>query len=239
VTSDIAKARAFYTALFGWTVQEMEMPGGVYPLFSIGEEGLGGFVEAGDGVPAHWIGYVAVEDVDQVVEKATSLGGTVKHPAADIPEVGRWAVIQDPAGAVVSPFRGNSPAPPETDAMPQTGAFCWDELLAPDTAPEGTFYTGIFGWRQEDQDMGPMGFYHLFKRGDKNAAGMMKNPQPGMPASWMPYVAVADTDAAAARIKELGGQVCVEPQNIPNVGRFSISLDPTGASFGVLGPNVG
>ena len=89
VTADIAKARAFYTALFGWTVQDMEMPGGVYPLFSIGEEGLGGFVAAGDGVPSHWIGYVAVADVDQVVAKATELGGTVKHAAQDVPEVGR------------------------------------------------------------------------------------------------------------------------------------------------------
>jgi len=50
----------------------------------------------------------------------------------------------------------------------------------------------------------------------------------------MPYVAVRDVDAAAARVESLGGKVCVPPTDIPNVGRFCVVNDPTGASISLL-----
>lgn len=53
-----------------------------------------------------------------------------------------------------------------------------------------------------------------------------------IPAShWMPYCSVPDVDAAAARVKELGGTVCVPPTDIPNTGRFAVVGDPQGAYF--------
>ena len=55
-----------------------------------------------------------------------------------------------------------------------------------------------------------------------------------VPSYWMPYFQVADADAAAAKAKELGGNVMVPPQDIPNTGRFAIVSDPQGAMFAVF-----
>ena len=51
-----------------------------------------------DGVPAHWLNYFAVLDVDQSVDAVVSEGGTILTPAFDSP-FGRMAPILDPAGA--------------------------------------------------------------------------------------------------------------------------------------------
>ena len=58
--------------------------------------------------------------------------------------------------------------------------------------------------------------------------------QGGEPSNWRPYVAVDDVDAKAAQVTELGGKVCVPPMDIPNVGRFSVITDPTGATISLV-----
>jgi uncharacterized protein len=55
-----------------------------------------------------------------------------------------------------------------------------------------------------------------------------------MPAFWMAIFATADTDATAAKARELGGQVAAEPFDIPDVGRFAVLSDPHGVAFGVI-----
>jgi len=54
------------------------------------------------------------------------------------------------------------------------------------------------------------------------------------PSHWMPYVAVDDVDAKAKQVAELGGKICVPPSDIPNVGRFCIITDPTGATLSLI-----
>ena len=107
-TSDPAAAKQFFGQLLGWTYEEMPMPGGggSYVVASAGGTRVGGmFKMQGDnfkGVPPHWMGYITVSDVDGAAKKAASLGGKVCVPPTDIPGVGRFTVINDPTGAVVS-----------------------------------------------------------------------------------------------------------------------------------------
>ena len=106
VTSDITTAGKFYADLIGWELQEKEMGDGkLYTLFMQGEIMAGGMMELtpemGD-APPHWMLYFAVDDCDQKVASAESLGGTVLAGPMEIPEVGRMAVLQDPSGAVFS-----------------------------------------------------------------------------------------------------------------------------------------
>ena len=88
--------------------------------------------------------------------------------------------------------------------------------------------------------MGPMGTYTMFKHGDVQCAGMLAKPQdaPG-PTAWLSYVAVDDIDASAARASELGGKIWVKPTAIPNIGRFSVCEDPTGAMFALFTGQAG
>jgi predicted enzyme related to lactoylglutathione lyase len=111
MTGDVAKARAFYCGLLGWSTEEMDMGEmGTYTIFKQGEMQVAGMMalpaEGGEGVPPHWMSYIAVADVDASTKKAQDLGASVCVPPTDIPNVGRFSVITDPAGATISLFRG-------------------------------------------------------------------------------------------------------------------------------------
>ncbi len=112
--------------------------------------------------------------------------------------------------------------------------FCWNELLSTDVEGSKKFYSGLFGWGSAKFEGGMD--YTLFKIGDKTAGGMMKVPQPGMPAQWLPYVVVKDVDDAAKKVAELGGQVMAPPFDIPTIGRIAVLIDPQGAAIGIITP---
>ena len=248
-TTDPDAAKAFYAALFGWDIQDVPMPHGTYRMISDrpadeGGQGLGGIEDVPqEGVPAHWLGYVTVSDVDAAAEAATSGGGQVHMPPTDIPEVGRFSIVADPSGAVVAPFRSASGDLPEPEGPPTAGQFCWDELVSTDAAACEGFYQNLFPWRLESMTM-PSGpempefTYHLFKRGEgeaaKDGAGMLQMPpQAEGPSHWIPYIAVDDVDALCAKAESLGACIYKQPDDIPNMGRFAVLGDPQGATFAV------
>lgn len=237
-TTDVPKALDYYRDLLGWEYKAADMGGFQYNMIHLGGTEHGGFVplDEGQGGP-HWTSYVVVADVDATCAKATELGGQVVVPATDIPgEHGRFAVIVSPTGAAISPYKPVHPQGDPAD-VPAVGTFCWHELLSADPEVDGPFFREIFGWSGSTQDMGAMGTYHLFLRGEgRQSGGMLKNPQPGVPSAWVPYVSVADVDATAAKTTELGGKVWVAPQDIPGVGRFTVTSDPQGAMIAFYKP---
>ncbi|NOY63768.1 MAG: VOC family protein [Gammaproteobacteria bacterium] len=105
LTSDVAAAKQFYSELFGWQMEDMACGGMDYTTLKINGDEIGGIMktpkEAG-AMPPTWGGYVTVDDVDASVEKVKTLGGKVCLPPQDIPDVGRFCVIQDPQGAMLS-----------------------------------------------------------------------------------------------------------------------------------------
>ena len=112
--------------------------------------------------------------------------------------------------------------------------FCWNELNAKDTAACKKFYGAVFGWTATDQPFGPM-TYTIFKKGDQQVAGMMQMTAEwgDVKPHWMPYISVDDCDAAAKKITDNGGTVCVPPTDI-SVGRFAVVGDPDGAYFSII-----
>jgi predicted enzyme related to lactoylglutathione lyase len=105
MTSDVAAAKAFYAQLFGWEMQDEQTPQAVYTLLKTGDQNVGGLMaipaQAQGAAPA-WGVYVTVDDVDTQTKLAQQLGATVIAPPCDIPKVGRYAVIRDPQGAMLS-----------------------------------------------------------------------------------------------------------------------------------------
>lgn len=104
LTSDEAAAKDFYTRLFGWTLEEMPM-GMPYTIVKADGKGIGGIMkipEEATGMPPAWGAYVTVDDVDAVAKTAVALGGSILVEPRDIPGVGRFCVIRDPQGAVIS-----------------------------------------------------------------------------------------------------------------------------------------
>ena len=109
-TTDAARAKAFYSGLFGWTWKESPIPTPTSPYreFFVGEAMGGGMEQMGPqqaGIPSHWRIYVAVSDCDAVAKACVALGGKVHVPPTDIPRVGRFAVLNAPDGAYFSVIR--------------------------------------------------------------------------------------------------------------------------------------
>ena len=106
MTSDPEAASKFYGALFGWTVEMMDMGTGPYNVVKVGDTSVGGIMGKPPGTPAGmpsmWGCYVTVTNVDETLAKVRNLGGKVLMEPMDIKGVGRMAVIQDPQGAALS-----------------------------------------------------------------------------------------------------------------------------------------
>ncbi len=105
-TKDMAAAKKFYGGAFGWTGKGEADGGDAYWHWKHANKEIGGMTShmGGPNVPPHWLAYVAVSDVDAVTKKVAALGGKVLMPAMEIAKVGRFSVVQDPTGAVFSPF---------------------------------------------------------------------------------------------------------------------------------------
>jgi predicted enzyme related to lactoylglutathione lyase len=236
-TKDTEKALSFYTKLLGWNVKKQDMGElGTYTMVGVGETLMAGVVPLKEtNLPSHWITYVTVPDVDAAAVKTEELGGKVVIPPTDIPNEGRFTAIVDPQGATIYPFKSVNELPPEMDGPPPAGVFCWNELLTSDPAAASRFYQEIFGWSTTSEEMGEMGTYWMFKRGEKEEAGAMKMPpQAEAPPHWLPYIAVNDVDATAKNCEDLGGKVYCKPTDIPGIGRFAVLADPEGADFAVF-----
>lgn len=242
MTPDTAGAKAFYGDVVGWTSQAMPMEGGEYTVLEADGNGVGGMMTLTDefkaqGIPPNWTGYVAVDDVDASAEKVQRLGGAVQRPPQDIPGIGRFAIVADPAGAVIAimtPAPMDPPRPPA--AAGALGHASWHELYGgkPDTA--FPFYADLFGWTKgEAMDMGPMGTYQLFHTPQGQAGGMMAKPGNIPAACWLYYFQVGAIDAAATRVKAGGGQVLNGPMEVPNGDWIIQGQDPQGAMFAVVG----
>jgi predicted enzyme related to lactoylglutathione lyase len=247
-TPDQAGATAFYTALFGWSAQEMPTDtGATYTMLSLGDRLVAGLgpqppEQAQAGVPSTWTTYVMVGDVDEMVTATPGAGGTVLVPAFDVMSSGRIAVVADPSGAMIGLWQ-----PIEhqgADVFNEIGAFSWVDLQSRDLAAALPFYEELFAWRWEQSTVAdtPYVVAHLDAKGDRaegvdtSVAGAMSMP-PGVPdeapSMWGVYFTVAACDDAVAKATELGGSLMVGPMDM-DMGRWALVSDPYGAMFYVM-----
>jgi predicted enzyme related to lactoylglutathione lyase len=242
MTSDCKAAETFYERALGWGAKDSGMGDRSYTLFSAGPAMVGGLMPITEeakkqGVPPCWTGYVAVDDVDDYASRVWTAGGKVHRGPEDIPGVGRFAVVADPYGAVFIIMKGDSAEGPPAAAPGTPGHVGWRELSAGDGKAAFKFYSGLFGWtKAEAFDMGKIGVYQTFSTGNGPAGGIMtKMPEAPAPF-WLYYFNVEAIDAAVARVKGAGGQICLEPHQVPTGQWIAQCTDPQGAMFGLLAP---
>ena len=227
MATDVQRAVGFYGELFGWTSSEMPMGDmGVYTLMRSGSRDVAGIMAAPEGVP-----YITADDVDAAAALVAQHGGTVMRPPFDLPNIGRAALVRDPAGAGFALFRGEEPGSTDTDSRPPDWTFCWSQLMTPEPASAVAFYQAIFPWTAAPMPGAADTF--LFTRGEKMIASAMDLPPQaaamGAPPHWLDYVAVPDVDASFARAQGLGAAAYMPPTDIPGMGRFAVLGDPNGA----------
>lgn len=237
ITTDKAAAEAFYRDVVGWGIVDSGIAGMEYAILHAQEHPIGGMMAMAN-MPPLWFGYVAVDDVDAYVRKVEALGGRLHVGPDDIPEVGRFAVVADPQGASFVLFKGNGSPDPAPLPYMSNGTVGWNELHSSDWENAFAFYAALFGWaKDQPMDMGPMGTYQLFSTGN-HAVGAMFNADDTPKSMWLYYFAVADIDAARAKVEAGGGRVTVEPMEVPGGMWVINATDPQGELFALVGPRA-
>jgi predicted enzyme related to lactoylglutathione lyase len=235
MTTDPASAESFYKKVVGWGTAPWEGGETPYTMWMNGETAVGGIMqlpEEAAGAPPHWLAYIATPDVDATCAQATELGGTLIKEPMDIPEVGRFAVLADPQGAVFAAYSPAS-APPGNEGPAQVGEFSWHELATTDHEAAFEFYHALFGWDKTDSmDMGDMGTYQMYGREGMTLGGMFNKPaEMSGPPAWLYYARVDDVHSAAEEVQQHGGTVLNGPMEVPGGDHIVQCLDPQGTAF--------
>jgi predicted enzyme related to lactoylglutathione lyase len=121
--------------------------------------------------------------------------------------------------------------PTRNSAWPN-GTPCWIDYGVPDVEAAKQLYATVLGWTYEGGDPEYGGYLTCLRNG-LQAAGMAPQQNPDDPPRWTTYFATDDADGTAARIREAGGTVVLEPMDVGPMGRMAIALDPQGNPFGL------
>jgi predicted enzyme related to lactoylglutathione lyase len=238
-TTDQEAAKTFYAGLLGWTFDDQPMPQGeVYSMALLGKDTVAAIAPqppemAAAGAPVMWNTYIAADSVDDAVAKVEAAGGQIVMQPFDIGDAGRMAFVTDPSGAAVAFWQANQHI--GATRVNEPGTVIWNELITDDPTA-AAFYEKVLGITTSKMDMGAGGYTLFHAVGGEMAGGTVGPQMPGTPNHWHVYFAVADADAAAAMVRELGGEVLAEPFDTP-VGRMAVVRDPQGATFSIMQPS--
>lgn len=238
-TSDIERATAFYTELFGWEATDTGAAFGHYTNMTKDGElvaALSPKMDPAQVGPDMWNIYFAVPDVREAAKKVTEAGGRPFFEPMGIGDTGSMTMFADPVGAAVGLWQ------PGTHRgfrrYQEAGAPSWFELLTRDLAGSVAFYRDLFGVDVSEMDSGPGGPPYRTLDVDGTAyAGIVdisgRMPD-AIPNYWSVYFGVENTDEAVRLVEKRGGMVITPPASSPQ-GRWATVADPMNAVFVIIG----
>ncbi len=232
-TDSIEASMLFYDGLCGWRFAINEIGDPEYRLVLVNDNPIGRLLPlsttAAQEVPAHWLPYVSVPNVDLAAHAAIKGGGSILGAPRDIDPVGRFAVVQDPGGARLALWRSAVGDPPES--APTVGTFCWNQLNTPEPDDAGPFYQKVFTWHRAAANSSDQQW--IFARDEREQAGLVATAA-GTNAHWLSHLVVTDLDRARRLTPDLGGQVLVDEILVPELGRFAVIEDNVGARLALF-----
>jgi uncharacterized protein len=211
MATDVARAQAFYAALFGWSCDDGAIRvddrtiGAIMPF--AGAPGLG----------THWVPSVPVTDVDAFCREASACGGNVCIGPVAHPGGGRFAFITDPQRG----FFSAREAGPIVARTSKPGSFWLAKLLADDVAVAESFYARLLGWQSREQ-----------------GAWIIRRPPIAPMTMWLPHVIVEDVEDIARRAAALGAMVAVPPKRVEGIGTFTVCADASAGIVAAIAPEV-
>jgi uncharacterized protein len=249
---DVEAARAFYSALFGWTLTDATPSGSSRPYYvaTLDGQDVAAVASAPASGPARWNTYVAVDDADVTAAAVVAGGGTLVSPPQDAGDAGRAAICVDPFGARFRLWQAGARLGAQRTNSP--GAWNFSDLYTPDRDAAMSFYTPLFGWRAADLDQDAGTMLQVPGYGDHLAAtvdpGIFER-QASAPAGfadvigglvliggdqtprWQVIFTVADRDDSAATAERLGATILDSSDNPWT--KDAVVRDPQGAEFTV------
>ncbi len=210
-TTDVAAARAFYTAVLG------ENDLAIVPLPA---------EAAARGVPAHWLGHLRVDDVERTAQAFAHLGATRLGPIRPSASGGEVAIVRDSGGAVVA--LSTAPATPSKRVV-------WHLLHATNSAQAISSYRELFGWSLTgSQDLGALGHYQqfAFRPGEADVGAMLDiSARPDVHPHWLFHFGGIALQTAVQAVRAAGGSVIADSIRLPGGPCVAVCDDPQGAAF--------
>jgi predicted enzyme related to lactoylglutathione lyase len=251
---DLDGAMAFYGGIFGWEFEDRAARDSDlrYEVATLGGRTVAAITSSPGGSRPAWTTYIAVDSADEVARRVRDAGGSVMVGPTDRFGLARTAICSDPAGATFGLWEPGDIRGAQSVNVP--GAWNFSELNTNDVAAATRFYGSVFGWEVDEVDLGAMSgtmvrlpgyadFLEQFNPGIRERHAEFGAPpgftecvawilplREGATPHWSVTFAAADADAVAARARELGGTVEVEPFDLPQV-RSTTIRDPAGAVF--------
>ncbi|WP_199435459.1 VOC family protein [Qaidamihabitans albus] len=230
---DPRMAMDFYGALFGWTFADQGDEAGNYLMCTIDGRavaGIGGIPPDQAGMPAAWTTYLATSDIDKSVDAVGAAGGQIMMPPMDVLAAGKMAITADPTGAAFGLWQAGEHFGAALANVP--GAMAWNECMTRDFDTAKAFYGDAFGYEFDDMSAGGFSYATIKINGEVvgGVGGLPGEVPAEVPAHWSTYFGVVDTDAAVAKVTQLGGDVLRAPADSP-YGRVAQVTDNQGAAL--------
>jgi predicted enzyme related to lactoylglutathione lyase len=238
MTTDTKAARRFYCDVVGWGAQDSCAPGMEYTVFTVNDRGVAGLMPIPDdarasGVPPMWVGYIAVDDVDEATQRLEREGGKVHRPPTEVPGIIRFAVVADPQGAGFIIAKGLvADAPP--DLAPGHARHRRLARALCDGRRHGLclLRTNVRLDQRRCHGYGSDGQIPAVRHGRSEHRRPPAVPVP----HWTYYFNVSAIDAAAARVTSGGGRIINGPMQVPGDLWIVSCFDPQGAGFALVAP---
>jgi len=220
---DPAAAERFYGGLLGWTFEKR----GDYTLIRDAGTTVAGIIRmprpAGQTPQARWIPLVSVANLDAAAAAVKQQGGKVLEGPATVGARGRYAAVSDPRGAQFVLIESASGDPADTEvAVP---GWMWAELWTDDLPRSAAFYKEVVGYQVSQEGTGKEATW-VYISEERPRARAVHTPFERVAAQWLPYVSVADLNAALARVRKLDGRVLRGPSS---TAKLAVIADPGGA----------
>jgi uncharacterized protein len=235
-TPDMARTQRFYGELFGWTFQQGGPEFAGYTTCLHDGRKIAGIMQipAGQPMPTAWGVYLRSSDIEATARRIVELGGALLLPPHAIPGgLGSMLFAADSSGI---PFGVWQPGLHRgAEVLDEPGAMSWHELNTRDAARSDQFYRDLFAYEQKQVGDCEGATYSIYSvagqqvcgRAEMNAAWGDARPQ------WITYFALADVDAAVAKLPRLEGKLLKGPFDMPQ-GRMAVIADPFGAAMAII-----
>lgn len=231
--NNLPASSQFYSTVFGWQLQPMTAELTAAMLPGPPSAALRGGQPAG--FPS-MVPFIGVSDVDLMLSRVVSLGGSIEKAPWKVPMVGKLARFRDPAGTIYGITEGlpatalaRMPMPVGSNPRPPAGSICHIEMYAADRPGSAAFLGELFGWGSIET----MPNYTAFDAG-VGIGGILQSHTPSLPA--VAYIYVEDAAAKLNQIEQSGGRKLAEAMSIPGMATFGYFEDPSGARMGLIGP---
>ncbi len=242
ITSQPEKAAAFYEKLLGWTITPVPgawtmspIPGAGPQHFIIENKGQElariHAMDSGQPIPAGWMSWISVEDIDDMMRDVPANGGSVLAPPSKSAN-GRQAVLKGPTGGVFGVVQLNTNATNDRD--PQPGDFVLSQLWTKDFEAALRFYSVMGNYSSINVTFGKTKYSIM--QGDGTARAVIRQTPPGRATRWIPFVLSSDVDATTKAAKALGATVVTQPREVPTLGSVVVIEAPTGGVLGFIRP---